>query len=103
MVSHVFDEAEAKDIREIITNAKAKKEFQNFTIFAFFGCKDEKVAICVALSGDLLEKFDAAKLITPVVEAIGGKGGGGKKDLAMGGGTNKKAIAAAIEVLRRAI
>jgi alanyl-tRNA synthetase len=51
----------------------------------------------------LLEKFDAAKLITPVVEAIGGKGGGGKKDLAMGGGTNKKAIAAAIEVLRRAI
>lgn len=34
-----------------------------------------------------------------MIEAIGGKGGGGKKDLAMGGGVNKNGILAAIEIL----
>jgi alanyl-tRNA synthetase len=101
LVSHIFEDAEAKDIREIIADAKSKKEFQTSAVFAFFGCKDEKVAVCIALSADLLEKFDAAKLITPVVEIIGGKGGGGKKDLAMGGGVNKEEIVSAIEVLKK--
>ncbi|NBV06386.1 MAG: alanine--tRNA ligase [Proteobacteria bacterium] len=101
LVSHIFADAEAKDIRDIATDAKAKKEFQASTIFIFFGYKDEKVAVCIALSTDLVEKFDAAKLIAPVIEKIGGKGGGGKKDLAMGGGVDKEAIESAIEVLRQ--
>ncbi len=101
LVSSVFADADAKDIREITNEVKTKKSFQNSCIFAFFGCKDDKVAVCVALSSDLVEKFDSAKLITPLVETIGGKGGGGKKDLAMGGGTNKNAILQAIETLKK--
>ncbi len=103
LVTHIFQEAEAKDIREIITDAKAKKEFQTRTIFAFFGCKEDKVAVCISLSSDLVEKFDAAKLITPTIEAIGGKGGGGKKDLAFAGGTNKSNISQAIDILKNLI
>jgi len=103
LVSHVFADAEAKDIREIITSAKAKKEFQNSCIFTFFGCKDDKVAVCVALSQNLLEKFDSAKLILPLILSVGGKGGGGKKDLAMGGGTNKEGIVQAIDELKKLI
>ncbi len=103
VVSHLFEGADAKDVREIIADAKAKKEFQLATIFAFFGYNDDKVAVCLALTSDLLEKFDCAKLIVPVVEAIGGKGGGGKKDLAMGGGVNKDAVLQAIATLRNLI
>jgi alanyl-tRNA synthetase len=57
----------------------------------------------VALSNDLIGKFDSTKLIMPIIEKIGGKGGGGKPDLAMGGGTNKEAIASAIELAKNLI
>jgi len=98
LLTHFFENAEAKDVREIVTEIKSKKEFENSHVFALFGFKEGKVSVCVAVSANL--QFDAAKLIAPVVEAVGGKGGGGKKDLAMGGGTNKDGISQAIETLK---
>jgi alanyl-tRNA synthetase len=98
LLTHLFENAEAKDVREIVTEIKSKKEFENSHVFALFGFKDGKVSVCVAVSANL--QFDAAKLIAPVVKAVGGKGGGGKKDLAMGGGTNKEDIPQAIEALK---
>jgi alanyl-tRNA synthetase len=103
LVSHIFDDVEAKDLRDILNEIKTKKEFSNSCIFAFFSNKDGKVAACISVSSDLLEKFDSSKLITPIIEAIGGKGGGGKKDFAMGGGTNKEGIPQAIEILKNLI
>lgn len=100
LLNHVFYDVDAKDLREIANELKAKKDFVNSHIFALFGCKEDKVAVVVAVSNDLLDKFDSAKLIAPVIEAIGGKGGGGKKDLAMGGGVDKNAIKKAVEVLK---
>jgi alanyl-tRNA synthetase len=98
LVTYLFENAEAKDVREIVTEIKSKKELENSHVFALFGFKDGKVSVCVAVSANL--QFDAAKLIAPVVEAVGGKGGGGKKDLAMGGGSNKEGIPQAIEILK---
>jgi alanyl-tRNA synthetase len=109
LVSHVFEDAEAKDLREIVNEIKAKKakkakkDFQISCIFALFAIKEDKVAACVAISPNLQDKFDATKLIAPVVEAIAGKGGGGKKDLAMGGGTDKNGVSKALETLRNLI
>ncbi len=102
-ISHTFNDAEAKDVREILISIKSQENFQNKTIFTFFGCKDEKVAVCVSVSTDLCEKFDAAKLVASAVEAIDGKGGGGKKDFAMGGGTNKDGILTAINAAKNLI
>ena len=103
LVSHVFEDVEAKDLREIVNEIKVKKDFQISCVFALFAIKEDKVAACVALSQNLQDKFDAAKLIAPTVEAIGGKGGGGKKDMAMGGGVDKNGVAKALETLRNLI
>ncbi len=103
LVSHVFEDVEAKDLREIVNEIKVKKDFQISCVFALFAIKEDKVAACVALSQNLQDKFDAAKLIAPTVEAIGGKGGGGKKDMAMGGGIDKNGVAKALETLRNLI
>lgn len=103
LIAKILPETDAKDIREVVTEIKNRPEFSNSHIFAFFGDKDGKVAVCLALSNNLQDKFDAAKLIAPIVEAIGGKGGGGKKDLAMGGGSNIAAISNAINLLKNLI
>jgi alanyl-tRNA synthetase len=94
---------DAKDLREIIMELKAKSQFNNSTVFALFGTLEDKVAICVAITNDLTQTLDSTKIIAPAVEAIGGKGGGGKKDLAMGGGVDKNGIAKAVELIKKAI
>jgi alanyl-tRNA synthetase len=98
LISHTFDDLEAKDLREIANEVIKKSD-----IVALFGSKDGKVSVCVAVAAKSLDNFDATKLIAPLVEKIGGKGGGGKKDFAMGGGINKEGIPEAIETLRNLI
>lgn len=100
LISHVFD-CDAKDLREICVELKNKNPISH--VFALFGSKDDKVSVCVAVTGDLLEKYDATKLIAPAVEAVGGKGGGGKKDLAMGGGSNRDGVGKAIEMVKQVL
>jgi alanyl-tRNA synthetase len=103
LVSHIFEDVEAKDLREIVNEIKMKKDFQISCVFALFAIKEDKVSACIALSQNLQDKFDSAKLIAPTVEAIGGKGGGGKKDMAMGGGIDKNGVSKALETLRNLI
>ena len=103
LISHSFADVNANELREIVNEIKARKDFSTNHVFAFFGSKDDKVSVIIALSNDLIEKFDAVKLIPEIVEVVGGKGGGGKKDMAMGGGSNKDKIPEAIEILKELI
>lgn len=103
LLSHVFEDVDAKDLREIANQIKSKKDFSTSHIFVFFGNKDGKVPVIVAASNDILDKFDSSQFIRPIVEAVGGKGGGGKKDLAMGGGSNINNAKQAIDVLKNQI
>ncbi len=96
-ITHIFEEIEAKDLREIANSLKNKHKN---TIFALFSTKQDKISAIVAICDDLIAKFDASVLIKDVVEAIGGKGGGGKKDIAMGGGVNFEGIKKAIEAVK---
>ena len=102
-VNQTFENVEAKDVREIINQLKTRKEFLTSSIFAIFGTIEDKVSISIAVSNDLLEKFDAVTLLRASIETIGGKGGGGKKDLAMGGGTNKNGILDAVKIIKELI
>ncbi len=102
-VHHFFDGADANSVREIITDTKNKKEYQTNSIILFFGQIEGKVSATLAVSSDLTSKFNAGKLIPSIAEKIGGKGGGGKPDLAMCGGTNKDGISEAISALKEII
>lgn len=98
-----FENIDAKDVREIVNALKAKNDFQDSTIFAIFGCYNGKVSVCIAISANLIDRFDSAHLVKLAVSAVGGKGGGGKKDLAMGGGNDKTGIAQAIQTLKETL
>jgi alanyl-tRNA synthetase len=99
LIHHTFEGLSAKELRDLILGLKSKKEYQNNTVFLFFAIFEEKISICLAISKDLTEKLNAGSLIPQIVEMIGGKGGGGKPDLAFGGGFNKNGIKDAISKL----
>ncbi|MEL6210608.1 MAG: DHHA1 domain-containing protein, partial [Pseudomonadota bacterium] len=63
---------------------------------------DGKAAVAAGVTGDLTEKLSAVDLVKAAVEALGGKGGGGRPDLAQGGAkdaANADAAIAAVEKL----
>ncbi len=103
LLAHEFEDADAKDVRDILNEIKARSDFSVATVFVFFGCKDGKVAVCISLTADLFDRFDSSKLIVSAVEAVGGKGGGGKKDAAMGGGIDRSGISKAIASIKDTI
>jgi alanyl-tRNA synthetase len=64
-----------------------------------------KAAVVVGVTKDLTDRFDAVALVRAGAEALGGKGGGGRADMAQAGGpeaNNAEAALAAIEAALRA-
>ncbi len=62
-----------------------------------------KAAVAAGVTGDLVEKVSAVDLVRAAVAELGGKGGGGRPDMAQGGGKDvsnaEAAIGAAEKVL----
>jgi alanyl-tRNA synthetase len=65
---------------------------------------DGKAGIVVGVTPDLTQRFDAVQLVRPAAAKLGGKGGGGRRDMAQAGGPHGAAADAALaavgEVLR---
>ena len=72
-------------------------------IYALVAAADGKASLVVGVTDDLTEKFSAVDLVRAGVEALGGKGGGGRPDMAQGGGPNADAADAALAALEAAI
>jgi alanyl-tRNA synthetase len=58
--------------------------------------EDSNVSIISAVTKDLTAKVHAGKLVGAVAQAVGGKGGG-RPDMAEGGGKDAAALPAALE------
>ena len=72
-------------------------------IAAICAVNDSKAAFAVAVTDDLTERFSAVDLVKAGVEALGGKGGGGRPDMAQGGGPDGDKAADALSAVRSAI
>jgi alanyl-tRNA synthetase len=64
---------------------------------------DGKASIVTAVSADLTAKFDAVALVRLAAAAVGGKGGGGKPDVAQAGGPEGSKAADAIAAVKAAL
>jgi alanyl-tRNA synthetase len=60
-------------------------------------------SIVVGVSADLTSKFDAVALVRVAASAVGGKGGGGKSDLAQAGGPDGAKAQQAIAAVKSAL
>ena len=55
-------------------------------VYAVIAVNDGKASLVVGVTPDLVGRFSAVDLVKAGVAALGGKGGGGRPDMAQGGG-----------------
>lgn len=96
----VLDGLSPKELRPLLDEAKQRL---GSGIAAAVAVNDGKAAFAVAVTDDLTERFSAVELVRVGVETLGGKGGGGRPDLAQGGGPDGSKGEDAIAAVRAAI
>ena len=79
----VIDGVSAKDMRPLVD--EARKRLGQAGVVAYAAVNEGKASIAVALTPDLVGRFDASALARAAVTAMGGQGAGGKPDFAQGG------------------
>ena len=89
-----------KELRSIVD--QSKKDIKSGIVVGF-STFDGKVGVAVGVTNDLTKKYDAVSLVKIVSEALGGKGGGGRKDFAQAGGANADMIEEAFKTLSKKI
>ena len=96
----VLDGLDPKELRGVLDQAKARLGSGVAVIVAV---NEGKASIAAAVTDDLTGKVSAVDLVRAGVAALGGKGGGGRPDMAQGGGPDGGSAAAAIDAVRAVI
>ena len=99
-VSRVLIDIPAKDLKPMADAFKAQVKSGVIALAASF---EDKVSIVVAVTDDLTKKFSAVDLVKAGAEPVGGKGGGGRPDMAQAGGTDTSAMPQAIAAIEKAL
>ena len=100
LLARVLDGLNPKDLRGAIDDGKAQV---SSGVVALVAVNDGKAAVGVGVTDDLKDTLNAVDLVKAGVEAVGGKGGGGRPDMAQGGGPDGANANAALEAIREAL
>jgi alanyl-tRNA synthetase len=95
-----LDGVPAKDLRGMVDATKKKL---GSGVVAFVAVNDGKAALTVGVTDDLTARFNAVDLARIGAEAMGGKGGGGRPDLAQAGGPEGARAEAALAAIEQAL
>ena len=96
----VLTDFPSKELRSIVD--QSKKDIKEGIVVGF-STFEGKVGVAVAVTNKLTKQYDAVMLVKIASEVLGGKGGGGRKDFAQAGGTNKDKIEEAFNTLSKKI
>jgi alanyl-tRNA synthetase len=100
VMARIVEGVEPKDLRALADQAKQKV---SSGVVAFATASDGKAALVVGVTDDLVKRFNAVELLRRGVEAVGGKGGGGRPDMAQGGGPEGANLQAALDAIASAV
>ena len=96
----VVDGVAPKDLRGLVDEAKKKL---GEGVAAYIGVNDGKAALAVGVTDDLAKRLSAVDLVKAGAAAVGGKGGGGRPDMAQAGGPDGAKAEEAIKAIEGAI
>jgi alanyl-tRNA synthetase len=92
---------EMKDLKSLVDDGKKQIGSGVVAIVGLTG--DGKAGVVVGVTPDLVARFSAVDLVRVASEALGGKGGGGRPDMAQAGGPDGAKADAALSAIEKAI
>ncbi|MCC5966139.1 MAG: alanine--tRNA ligase [Natronohydrobacter sp.] len=100
LIAKVMSGVTGKDLPPLIDAMKEKLGSGAVVLIADTGAKP---AVAAGVTPDLTGQLSAVDLVRAAVEALGGKGGGGRPDMAQGGGADIAGAEAALQAVARTI
>ncbi|MGQ7791900.1 alanine--tRNA ligase [Faunimonas sp. B44] len=89
-----------KDLRGLVDQGKRQV---GSGVVAIVGVNDGKAGLIVGVTDDLTDRINAVDLVRVGAEALGGKGGGGRPDLAQAGGPDGARASASLDAISAAL
>ena len=96
LLSTVVEGVSGKDLRDIADKLKDKLGSAVVVLAAVSG---DKVSLVAGVTKDLTDQYQAGKILNHVAQQVGGKGGG-RPDMAQGGGTQPENIGSALSSVK---
>jgi alanyl-tRNA synthetase len=99
--ARVVDGIDAKDLPNLADEGKKRV---GSGVVAFVGVTNEgKAGLVVGVTSDLIPRLNAIELVRQGAKALGGKGGGGRPDMAQAGGPDGGKAEAALDAIAAAL
>ncbi|MEE9318273.1 MAG: alanine--tRNA ligase [Rhodospirillales bacterium] len=96
----LLDGVPAKELKSLADDLKKQV---GTGVVALVSVADGKASVVVGVTDDLTERLSAVDLVRAGSEAVGGKGGGGRPDMAQAGGPDGAKGQAALDAIENAI
>ncbi|MFG6281478.1 alanine--tRNA ligase [Sphingomonas sp. S6] len=100
-IGQVLDGFDAKGLRGAVDEAKQRLGGSGVAVMV--AVNDGRASIAVGVTDDLVGRVSAVDLLRKAVAVLGGQGGGGRPDMAQGGGPDGSKAADAVDVIRSAL
>jgi alanyl-tRNA synthetase len=99
-VGQVIDGLDPKGLRGLVDETKARI---GSGVAVMVAVNDGRASVAVGVTDDLVGRLSSVDLVKQAVVALGGQGGGGRPDMAQGGGPDGAKAADAVEAVRGAL
>ncbi|CAK7192765.1 Alanine--tRNA ligase [Commensalibacter sp. Nvir] len=97
IITRNLGEIPPKDLKSIAEELVKKLKYGVVVVFSSFG---GKASFVVATTANINQNINAIDLVKIASEAVGGKGGGGRTDMAQAGGPNPQNYQAAFDAIK---
>jgi alanyl-tRNA synthetase len=101
LMARAVEGIEMKDLKSLVD--AGKKQLGSGVVAIVAVTEDGKAGVVVGVTSDLTSRFNAIDLVRVASEALGGKGGGGRPDMAQAGGPDGAKADAALSAIEKAM
>jgi alanyl-tRNA synthetase len=101
LLARAVEGVETKDLKSLVDDGK--KQIGSGVVAIVGVTEDGKAGVVVGVTSDLTSRFSAVDLVKIASVTLGGKGGGGRPDMAQAGGPDGAKASAALSAIEKAM